>query len=111
MSQIIRLNSKTPTCPLCHKAMEREYVIQRNMFVWKCDKDRVAIAVDDPMVGKWDRAHEQAGKVECPACNASMRFFSTSIGFMKAVCPKKKCGASLSNAEPDRLKTPPPVVQ
>lgn len=101
--RIIRLNSKSPTCPLCHVLMEREYVIQRNMFVWKCDKDRIAIAVDDPMVGKWDQAHEKAGKIECPNCNAPMRFFATSVGFMKCVCVKKSCRATLSNSEPDRL--------
>lgn len=116
--KIIRLNSTLPSCPLCRDnknalehLMEREYVIQRNMFVYKCDTFRVAIAVDDPMVGKWDAALAKSGAVECPNCNADMRFFATSIGFMKCVCPKKSCGATLSNSEPDRLEKAKGMLQ
>lgn len=112
--RIIRLNQKAPSCPLCRDNknahehfMEREYILLRNLFVYKCDTYMVAIACDDKMVGRWDAALEASGKIECPACNADMRFFSTSTGFVKGVCPKKGCGATMSNAEPDRPKVDP----
>lgn len=110
MNKIVSLNTKAPWCPLCHKLMERHYVLQRNIFVWACDTDRIAIDVRDPMVGKWDAALEKAtgGEgIECPACNAKMRYFSTSIGYIKTLCPKKGCGASVVTTEPDRDKTLP----
>lgn len=103
--KIIRLTGRVPRCPLCHEMMEKSYVLERNIFVYKCDGDRIAIACDDPFVNRWDEALENSGgKIECPMCNADMRYFATSTGFMKAVCPKKSCGATLSNAEPDRNK-------
>ena len=105
--KIIRLGSKLPTCPLCHKLMEKEYILLRNMFVFACAEDRIAIACDDPMVGKWDAAHEKAGKITCVVCDTVVRFFATSIGYMKVKCPKKKCGATMSNSEPDRIKPAP----
>lgn len=102
------LNSRAPRCPLCHGFFEKEYVPERRMLVWACHKDRIAINVHDPFVGRWDQAlaNQDGGKIECPACNADMRFFCTSTGFMKALCPKRSCGAAMTNSEPDRLWAP-----
>jgi hypothetical protein len=103
--KIIRLTGRVPRCPLCHDMMEKSYVVERRIFVYKCDKDLVAISCDDPFVNRWDEAHAKAGKIECPVCNATdTRYFCTSTGFMKMKCVKKSCGATLSNAEPDRDK-------
>lgn len=105
---IIRLSSageKIPRCPLCHEFFEKMYDGIRKIFVYACHNDKVAIACGDPFVGRWDQALENSGgKIECPACNAEMRYFATSTGFMKAKCPKKGCGATVGNAEPDRDK-------
>lgn len=100
------LGGKLPRCPLCHEWMEREWVAQRCCFVFACAKDRVAIRVDDPFVGRWEVALDKTGMIVCPrpGCETKMRYFATSVGFMKAVCPKKGCGATISNSEPDRLK-------
>src|SRR3990167_1895916 len=100
----INLNTKTPRCPLCLNIMDRKYIVERNMFVFSCDKEKIAIACDDPLAGRWEQITE---KIECPNCNASMRFFCTSTGYMKAICPKKSCGATLANSEPDREKPAP----
>lgn len=96
-------------CPLCHDnanarehKMELKYEPVRLFNVFLCSKYKVAIRQDDPFVGRWDEALEKAGKIDCPNCNAEMRYFATSTGFMKAVCPKKSCGATLHNGEPDR---------
>lgn len=104
LGKVLRMGRKAPYCPLCKELMVEKYESLRHIFIYACDKDAVAIAVDDPFVGKWDAAHEKAGKIECPACNADMVFFCTSTGFMKAKCPKKKCGCTVSSAEPDRNK-------
>lgn len=102
MGKIIRLNETTVRCPLCQDFMLRKYDSERSCFIYACETDRVACRTDDPFVGKWDAAHAAAGIIECPNCNASMRWFGTSTGYMKAVCVKKKCGATISAAEPDR---------
>lgn len=93
---------KKVECPLCLKPFERRLNVARKVEFWACDKDRIAIRVDDPFINRWDQAVAAAGGVECPLCNAKMRYFATSTGFMKAVCPKKGCGAQLQNVEADR---------
>ena len=115
MSQIIRLNSKVPTCPLCRELMERRYVLMRNAFVWECAPDDVRILVDDPMVGKWDAVldampAEERPRCPRPGCDTPMRVFTNSAEFLKAKCPKKGCGAVMQTTEPDRLKTPTPGI-
>lgn len=104
IGKVLRLNKTAPFCPLCEKRMVEKYEELRHIFIYACDTDLIAIAVDDPFVGKWDAAAEKAGIVECPACNANMKFFCTSTGFMKSKCPKKKCGCTMSTAEPERNK-------
>lgn len=113
--------SKAPFCPLCHKRMERKYVtapapkekpslllkpvVQPLIEVFACDRDRVAIRVNDPFCGQWDKALERSGKIECPNCNAAMRYFATSTGYMKCVCPK--CKTETTASEPDRTESNP----
>lgn len=103
MSGII-LPPKAPRCPLCYdNANAKEHVMvekfepARGFNIYCCDRYHVACRVDDPHVGQWEKAAEKVGRIECPACNANMRIFTTSVGFMKAVCPKKSCGATLHN--------------
>lgn len=103
------LGGVAPRCPLCGEWMTKKFDSARRIFIFACDTDAIAIRVDDPFVGRWEQALENVGgKIECPnpACGGTaMRYFATSIGFMKAVCPKCKC--SLANTEPDRDKTKP----
>lgn len=107
------LGGKVPRCPLCHAWMERMYVPQRECFVFKCDLDRIAIRVDDPFVGRWEEALEKSNPegITCPrpGCGSKMRYFATSVGFMKAKCPREKCGATLTASEPDRKTDRPDV--
>lgn len=96
---------KPPRCPLCLELMERKWEPARGFFIFACDTDRVAIRVDDPFVGRWEEALQKTGgAIQCPNCNADMRYFATSTGYMKAKCPKKSCGCTVASAEPDREK-------
>lgn len=101
------LGGKIPRCPLCHNWMEKKFVLQRQVFVFKCNPDRIAICVDDPFVNRWEEALEKSSSkgIPCPrpGCGTKMRYFATRVGFMKAKCPKPKCGATLTTSEPDRL--------
>jgi len=125
----LRLDIKTPKCPLCHKQMERELRLKRGIYVFACHTPGtcgIAIAVDDPFVGKWEAVLDKTTKgagIPCPmaetkrACKGKMRYFATRTGYMKAVCPESKCGAKVANMVRDRAKdevyTPeaPSVVQ
>jgi len=100
----IRLAAKAPRCPLCHDWMLLRWVPDRKFLVYACDTDRIAISTQDPFVGRWEEAIHRSGGIKCPrpSCERPMRYFATSTGFMKAVCPK--CKASISNTEPDRDK-------
>ena len=90
--------TKPPRCPLCLQPMERAYDSVRSIHVWACHRDRIAINVTDPFVGKWERVHE---KIECPNCTRAMRIFFTMTGFVLAKCPK--CKATIKETNPDRL--------
>ena len=70
------------------------------------DHLKVAIRVDDPFVGLWEKVlakmdHETLDGLRCPVatCRTPMRYFCTSAGYMKAACPTKGCGASMSAGE------------
>lgn len=108
MGKIIRLNDSAVRCPLCHEFFVKKYDPTRNIFILACDTPltcKIAIALSDPMIGKWDMAHAAAGKVPCVICDdTNTRYFCTSTGFVKMVCIKKGCGATMSNALPDRDK-------
>lgn len=114
--QKYNLGRLAPWCPLCLKndnatehKMERHYVEERKLIVFKCDRWRVAIRVDDPFVGLWEKVldrmdPETKDGLRCPmpSCRTPMRYFATSVGFMKAVCPKKGCGAAIAASEAER---------
>lgn len=91
--------TQAPTCPLCHDKMVRAHDSIRNIHVWACHRDKIAINVTDPFVGKWDRAARE--KIECPNCSTNMRLFFTMTGFVLAKCPKCKC--TIKETNPDRL--------
>lgn len=98
----LNLGAAAPRCPLCGEWMVKEFRQKRMIFVFACNGPAcdIVIRVDDPFVGKWDMAYHNAtdGKgIPCPrpGCEASMRYFATSTGYMKAVCPK--CKASVAN--------------
>ncbi len=109
--QRFNLGMAAPWCPLCLKnenskehRMERHYVVERGVIVFKCEYYKVMIRVDDPFVGKWDfvlsrMAPEDKPRCPVPKCQAEMRYFATSIGYMKAACPVKGCGACMASGE------------
>ncbi len=104
MSKIIRLNDSPIRCPLCHEFLEKSYDDARRVFILHCRKDNVGIRCDDPLAGRWEEARSRVdpADLECPNCNAAMRFFATSVGHMKMVCPKKTCRAAMEFKEVDR---------
>jgi phage FluMu protein Com len=91
----LNLGGKVPRCPLCHEWMDRKLDLQHATFIFKCDTDKVAIRVDDPFVNRWEEANKEGIPCPRPECERPMRYFATSTGFIKAVCPK--CKASMSN--------------
>lgn len=106
---VVRLNlgDKAPRCPLCvnnerqhEHFMERKFEPNRGFFIFCCDNYKVAIRVDDPHVGQWEKAQETAGKAPCSVCGADTRYFSTGAGFAMVACPKRSCGATLRTANP-----------
>jgi hypothetical protein len=106
MSKEIRMDERAPRCPLCLEFMVKRFHAARMMFIWDCARDKVGIAVNDPFVNRWEEAYAKTEKILCPVpgCEAPMRFFATSTGYMKAKCPKPKCGACMEGGEPDRPK-------
>jgi len=109
--KILRLSDlkKKPRCPLCHKWMEKNYDPARNLEVWSCHTDRISVRTNDPVVGKWEEAYEKIEKIKCPFCETIMRFFCTSVGYMKAKCPKPKCSTAMEvkGAPPEIPKSKP----
>lgn len=111
--QKYNLGRAAPWCPLCIKnanakehKMERHFAEARGVVVFKCDRYKVAIRVDDPFVGMWEKVLDRMDpetleglKCPVPSCRTPMRYFATSIGYMKAACPKKGCGAAIASGE------------
>lgn len=95
--------ARPPRCPLCYTPMEVKWDPLRKINILVCLKDEIAIAVTDPLVGKWE---QKAEVIPCPNCDTPMRVFFTSVGFMKAKCPSRKCGCAVKSANVDRLKMP-----
>lgn len=95
---------KPPRCPLCGKVMEVEYDPIRNLQVFVCHKDKIAINVMDPLVGRWEELGDNRVKCPMPSCERYMKMFFTSVGAMVAKCPK--CGAIIKNTNIDRLSMP-----
>ncbi len=102
--QFNRVMECPPRCPLCLGPMENQYDSIRKKNVIACHRDKIAIDVMDPLLGKWEDKRE---KIPCPNCNADMRVFFTSTGYMQAKCPKKGCGCIMKNSNPDRLTMAP----
>lgn len=101
--QFNRVMESPPRCPLCFRPMENAYDPVRKINILVCHHDKIAIATTDPLVGSWER---KAEKIPCPNCNATMRVFFTSTGYMQSFCPKKGCGCQVKSANPDRLTMP-----
>ena len=98
-----KIKGKIPHCPLCHAVFARIWSPSRNIHLLACRFDKIAIAENDPFVGRWDEALK-GEVIPCPACDYPMRYFATSTGYMQAKCPKKKCQAKVENSVPDRQK-------
>lgn len=99
------------TCPLCLKKMRSEYVPEHKIYIFHCLIDGVKIAAMDPMVGKWDKFQHEGGEIPCMRCNANMRVFATSVGYVKAKCYKKGCGASMASGTPEEDFRPHSILQ
>ena len=98
-----KIRTSPPRCPLCFSPMELKYDPLRKIEILVCHRERIAIAVTDPLVGKWE---EKMEKIPCPNCNQHMRVFFTSTGFMLSKCPSAKCGCTVRGSNPDRLAMP-----
>jgi len=99
MARSINLNhwiANPPLCPLCNKRMEPRWDPVRRINILVCHRDRIAIAVTDPLVGKWQDGKE---KIPCPNCGKEMRLFFTSTGFLMGKCPSCKCTIKGANAD------------
>lgn len=116
MSKILRLSGageKFPRCKLCYNFFEKHYDEEREVFIYACRLDRIAIRLDDVLLrpGALERLEADLRKAEdtkelfdCGNCRANTRFFATSTGFMKWKCTKKGCGLTTELKEPDREK-------
>jgi len=102
MGQKFNLTDVAPRCPLCEKHFEIMFHPVKKFFCYVCPNCRIGIKADDPHVGQWEKILAKVGPIPCPFCDANMRYFSTSTGYMKARCPKKKCRGEMAAGEPDR---------
>ena len=105
MTPVHILGKNNPDCPLCSKPFEliqqSGHGLTRDFYV--CKKDKVAILVKDPLVGHWNDHKDLDSNMEIPCtnpkCREKMNLFCRSDGYMKAVCPNPRCGASVSTEE------------
>jgi ribosomal protein L37AE/L43A len=97
-----------PRCPLCHKKMELRYDPVRNVKIFVCDTERIAINAMDPLVGRWEEKREEKVLCPMPGCERNVRLFFTSVGFLMAKCPK--CGAIVKGSNPDRFTMAPALL-
>ena len=97
------LGKNNPPCPLCEKPFERAAVRDTHYFF--CRKDKILIFGDDPLLHQQTSVDPLTGEmIPCsnPACDEKMRVFTRSNGYMKALCPNKRCGAEIEgNPMPD----------
>lgn len=87
-----------PNCPLCKKAFIK--VPYKGVWFYMCKFCEIFINVDDPCIHAWaSYVPEEEKDILCPAkkCDAEMRFFFRSDGFMKAYCPR--CHTSVAISE------------
>lgn len=99
------VGKNNPDCPLCKKPFERAAVHAGGAEYFFCRKDKITIFVNDPMIEKWTDIDPETGEpIPCsnPKCREKMRIFCRSDGYIKAVCPNKRCGAEIeTQAAPD----------
>ncbi len=107
----LNLGGPAPRCPLCHAWMEKEFRASAQVFVFVCKTPGscgILIRVDDSFVGRWEEVlnRPDTEPIVCPrpGCETKMRYFARADGLMKAFCPAAKCGATITNMEPDRPK-------
>ena len=101
----IKLNDKPVQCPLCLGWFEKKWNPVRKMMFLFCHFDAIAIAANDPFVGRWDEFYAASGEeMKClnPECERKMRFFATSTGYVQFRCGWKKCRAKIERTAPDR---------
>lgn len=94
--------AKTPDCPLCHKPFEKARIGLNNVEYYFCKKDKIQIYTNDPMLERWSNIDPETGKaIECsnPNCGEFLNIFFRSDGYMKAVCPNKRCGAEIESKD------------
>lgn len=103
----LNMGAKEPRCPLCHELMKKKWMMptltRAGFFAFICETPKhgnIGIRVDDPFVNRWEEAYHKATDgqgIPCPSprgCSGKMRYFATSTGYMKGLCPK--CGAMMS---------------
>ena len=99
MPTIIIGKGKNPECPLCNKPFERAQLMSKQEYFF-CRKDKVQIFATDPMLEQWTNVDPETGEgIPCsnPNCREKMNVFCKSNGYMKAVCPNKRCGAEIES--------------
>lgn len=107
------LATSSVRCPLCHERFEKmadtSKLLLKPIMVLVCHRCKVGIRADDPYINAWEPPG--AKPIDCPRCEGAMRFFATSTGYWRAECwntivmtnkGRRKCGATLSLAQPDR---------
>lgn len=111
-----RLEDSKLRCPLCRNRFEKMVDLGRPLVpreVYVCHGCKIGISTLDPFVGKWEVPGSKP--IPCPRCDSPMRFFCTSTGYWRAECygilgtgkkGKRRCGATLSAAQPDRKVDP-----
>lgn len=99
----IKLNEKPVQCPLCRGWFVSKWNPVRKMLFLFCHFDAIAVAANDPFVGRWDEFYALSGdEMKCLGCDTKMRFFATSTGYVQFRCPAKKCRAKIERTAPDR---------
>lgn len=99
----IKLNDKPVQCPLCRGWFEKKWNPVRKMLFLFCHFDGIAIAANDPFVGRWDELYAISGEtMNCLGCDRKMRFFATATGYVQFRCPWKDCRAKIERTSPDR---------
>jgi hypothetical protein len=94
------LGNNNPDCPLCKKPFEA--AVAQGVKYYFCRKDKIQIMAHDPMLLKQSNIDPETGEeVPCTnqACGEGMNIFTRSDGYMKAVCPGKRCGAEIESEQ------------
>lgn len=92
MSFVPIIDPAVPNCPLCDTKFIRVFVDRQEYYI--CKRDMISINVKDPFVGRWKEIDNKDEPLLCdnPKCRGRLKWFGRSDGYMKAICPNKKCG-------------------